>query len=174
MIKIHLLEDEKTPVSIAIYKSTPMSATQINLNGTMSGNMHVYPLIVQYEDTDAGGVVYHSNYLNYAERGRSAFLRTIGIDLHNYLKEERKTILISKIEVDYLTSARLNHCLIVETTVTNIGKVRLNLEQIIKNQEDGHIFARFQVQAVWVELDKGARRLPDFMREKLKIAEVEK
>ena len=174
MIKIHLLEDEKTPVSIAIYKSTPMSATQINLNGTMSGNMHVYPLIVQYEDTDAGGVVYHSNYLNYAERGRSAFLRTIGIDLHHYLKEERKTILISKIEVDYLTSARLNHCLIVETTVTNIGKVRLNLEQIIKNQEDGHIFARFQVQAVWVELDKGARRLPDFMWEKLKIAEVEK
>ena len=174
MIKIHLLEDEKTPVNIAIYKSTPMSATQINLNGTMSGNMHVYPLIVQYEDTDAGGVVYHSNYLNYAERGRSAFLRTIGIDLHHYLKEERKTILISKIEVDYLTSARLNHCLIVETTVTNIGKVRLNLEQIIKNQEDGHIFARFQVQAVWVELDKDARRLPDFMREKLKIAEVEK
>ena len=174
MIKIHLLEDEKTPVSIAIYKSTPMSATQINLNGTMSGNMHVYPLIVQYEDTDAGGVVYHSNYLNYAERGRSAFLRTIGIDLHHYLKEERKTILISKIEVDYLTSARLNHCLIVETAVSDIGKVRLNLEQIIKNQEDGHIFARFQVQAVWVELDKGARRLPDFMREKLKIAEVEK
>ena len=174
MIKIHLLEDEKTPVSIAIYKSTPMSATQINLNGTMSGNMHVYPLIVQYEDTDAGGVVYHSNYLNYAERGRSAFLRTIGIDLHHYLKEERKTILISNIQVDYLTSARLNQCLIVETTVTNIGKVRLNLEQIIKNEEDGHIFARLQVQAVWVELDKGARRLPDFMREKLKIAEVEK
>ena len=101
-------------------------------------------------------------------------MRTIGIDLHNYLKEERNTILISKIEVDYLTSARLNHCLIVETTVTNIGKVRLNLEQIIKNREDGHIFARLQVQAVWVELDKGARRLPDFMREKLKIAEVEK
>ena len=174
MIKIHLLEDEKTSVSIAIYKSTPMSATQINLNGTMSGNMHVYPLIVQYEDTDAGGVVYHSNYLNYAERGRSAFLRTIGIDLHHYLKEERKTILISKIEVDYLTSARLNHCLIVETTVTNIGKVRLNLEQIIKNEEDGHIFARLQVQAAWVELDKGARRLPDCMREKSKIAKVDK
>ena len=151
-----------------------MSATQISLNGSMLGNKHFYPLIVQYEDTDASGVVYHSNYLNYAERGRSAFLRTIGIDLHSYLKDERKTILISKIEVDYLTSARLNHCLIVETSFTNIGKVRLNLEQIIKNQEDGHIFARLQVQAVWVELDKGARRLPNFMREKLKIAEVEK
>ena len=174
MIKSHLFEDEKNPVSLAIYKSIPMSATQISLNGSMSGNKHFYPFIVQYEDTDAGGVVYHSNYLNYAERGRSAFLRTIGIDLHHYLKEERKTILISKIEVDYLTSARLNHCLIVETTVTNIGKVRLNLEQIIKNQEDGHIFARLQVQAVWVELDKGARRLPDFIREKLRNREVEK
>ncbi len=174
MIKSHLFEDEKNPVSLAIYKSIPMSATQISLNGSMSGNKHFYPFIVQYEDTDAGGVVYHSNYLNYAERGRSAFLRNIGIDLHRYLKEERKTILISKIEVDYLASARLNHCLIVETTVTNIGKVRLNLEQIIKNQEDGHIFARLQVQAVWVELDKGARRLPDFMREKLRNREVEK
>ena len=151
-----------------------MSVTDISLNGSMSGNKHFYPLIVQYEDTDAGGVVYHSNYLNYAERGRSAFLRTIGIDLYHYLKEERKTILISKIEVDYLTSARLNDRLIVETTVTNIRKVRLNLEQIIKNQEDGHIFARLQVQAVWVELDKGARRLPDFIREKLRNREVEK
>jgi len=174
VIKSHLFEDEKNPVSLAIYKSIPMSATQISLNGSMSGNKHFYPFIVQYEDTDAGGVVYHSNYLNYAERGRSAFLRTIGIDLHHYLKEERKTILISKIKVDYLTSARLNHCLIVETTVTNIGKVRLNLEQIIKNREDGHIFARLQVQAVWVELDKGARRLPDFIREKLRNREVEK
>jgi hypothetical protein len=74
--KSHLFEDEKNPVSLAIYKSIPMSATQISLNGSMSGNKHFYPLIVQYEDTDAGGVVYHSNYLNYAERGRSAFCVT--------------------------------------------------------------------------------------------------
>ena len=146
----------------------------MSLNGSMTGNKHFYPLIVQYEDTDAGGVVYHSNYLNFAERGRSAFLRTIGIDLHSYLKEHRKTILISKIEVEYLTSARLNHCLIVETSIANIGKVRLNLEQIIKNRKDGHIFARLQVQAVWVELDKGVRRLPDFLLGKLENGEVEK
>ena len=151
-----------------------MSVTEISLNGSMLGNKHFYPLIVQYEDTDASGIVYHSNYLNYAERGRSAFLRSLGVDLHFYLKNERKTILISKIAIDYLTSARLNHCLIVETSVNNIGKVRLNLEQIIKNQKDGHIFARLQVQAVWVELDKGARRLPDFLVEKLEIGVVEK
>ena len=153
-------------------KSIRMSATEISLNGSMLGNKHFYPLIVQYEDTDAGGVVYHSNYLNYAERGRSAFLRSIGIDLHFYLKEERKTILISKIAIDYLTSARLNHCLTVETSVYDIGKVRLNLEQIIRNQEDGHIFARLQVHAVWADLDKGVRRLPDFLVKKLKVGKV--
>ena len=151
-----------------------MSITEISLNGGMLGNKHFYPLIVQYEDTDASGIVYHSNYLNYAERGRSAFLRSLGVDLHFYLKDERKTILISKIAIDYLTSARLNHCLTVETSVYNIGKVRLNLEQIIRNQEDGHIFARLQVQAVWVELDKGVRRLPDFLLGKLENGEVEK
>ena len=145
-----------------------MDPIEISLNGSMSGNKHCYPLIVQYEDTDAGGVVYHSNYLNYAERGRSAFLRHIGIDLYSYLKNERKTILISRIEVDYMTSACLNQYITVETCIINVGKVKLNLEQIIRNQEDGHIFARLQVQAVWVELDKGVRRLPNFLLEKLK------
>ena len=163
-------EDKKTciPLFLIYYGSIFMDPIEISLNGSMSRNKHFYPLIVQYEDTDAGGVVYHSNYLNYAERGRSAFLRHIGIDLYSYLKNERKTILISRIEVDYMTSARLNQYIKVETSVINIGKVKLNLEQIIRNQVDGHIFARLQVQAVWVELDKGVRRLPKFLLEKLK------
>ena len=156
------------PLFLIYYGSIFMDPIEISLNGSMSGNKHFYPLVVQYEDTDAGGVVYHSNYLNYAERGRSAFLRHIGIDLYSYLKNERKTILISRIEVDYMTSARLNQYITVETSVLNIGKVKLNLEQIIRNQVDGHIFARLQVQAVWVELDKGVRRLPNFLLEKLK------
>ena len=144
-----------------------MNGKKTNLNGTISGKKHSYPLIVQYEDTDAGGIVYHSNYLNYAERARSAFLRCLGIDLYSYLKIEERTILISRIEVDYLTSARLNNQLYVETSIIEIEKVRLKLAQIIKNQKNGHIFARLQVHAVWVELEKGVRRLPKFLIEKL-------
>ena len=144
-----------------------MDGIKNNLNGSISAKKHSYPLIVQYEDTDAGGIVYHSNYLNYAERGRSAFLRCLGIDLYSYLKNERRTILISRIEVDYLTSARLNNQLNIETSIIEIGKIRLKLAQIIKNQKNGHIFARLQVHAVWVELDKGVRRLPEFLIEKL-------
>ena len=71
-----------------------------------------------------------------------------------------------------MASARLNQSIMVETSFINIGKVRLNLEQIIKNQVDGHIFARLQVQAVWVELDKGLRRLPNFLLEKLEKINV--
>ncbi len=144
-----------------------MDKIKTNLNGTISEKKHFYPLIVQYEETDAGGIVYHSNYLNYAERGRSAFLRCLGINLQNYLRDKKNTTLITRIEVDYLTSARLNDRLYVETSVFDIGKIRLKLEQIIKNQENGHIFARLQVHAVWVDLEKGVRRLPDFLIEKL-------
>ncbi len=144
-----------------------MGELEINLNGNIADKKHLYTLIVQYEDTDAGGVVYHSNYLNYAERGRSAFLRCLGIDLNKYLKDEGKTILITRIEIDYLASAQLNNYLIVETSICKIGKTRLDLTQIIKKKEDGHIFARLQVQAVWVELNKGARRLPQFLIKKL-------
>ena len=144
-----------------------MDGIKTNLNGIISAKIHFYPLIVQYEDTDAGGVVYHSNYLNFAERGRSAFLRCLGIDLHSYLKDEEKTILISRIEVDYLTPAQLNDQIYVQTSIIEIGKITVKIEQIIKNQENGHIFARLQVHAVWVDLKKGVRRLPKFLIEKL-------
>ena len=94
-------------------------------------------------------------------------MRCLGIDLNKYLKDEGKTILITRIEIDYLASAQLNNYLTVETSICKIGKTRLDLTQIIKKKEDGHIFARLQVQAVWVELNKGARRLPQFLIKKL-------
>ena len=144
-----------------------MDEVKTNLNGTIFDKKHLYPLIVQYEDTDTGGIVYHSNYLNYAERGRSAFLRCLGINLDTYLKNEGRTFLISRVEVDYLTSARLNNHLYVETSFVKFGKIRLKLEQNIKNQKNGHIFARLQVHAVWVDLKKGVKRMPKLLIEKL-------
>ena len=57
-----------------------------DLAGRMNGKTHVLPVRVYYEDTDFSGVVYHANYLRYCERGRSDFLRLIGVshsELHN-------------------------------------------------------------------------------------------
>ena len=67
-----------------------MDRINSSLNGIISAKKHLYPLIVQFEDTDAGGIVYHANYLNYAERGRSAFLRCLGINLQEHLKMKEK------------------------------------------------------------------------------------
>ena len=66
-----------------------------------------------------------------------------------------------------MASAQLNNYITVETSICKIGKTRLDLRQIIKKNQNGHIFARLQVQAVWVELNKGARRLPQFLIKKL-------
>ena len=60
-----------------------------SLDGAMAGPSHHYPMIVQYEDTDAGGIVYHANYVKFAERGRSALLRLCGINLQHYSRRHK-------------------------------------------------------------------------------------
>ena len=59
-----------------------MKAEKIDLetvmNGWLEDDAHIYPLMVQYEDTDAAGIVYHANYINFAERARTALLRCMG------------------------------------------------------------------------------------------------
>ena len=59
-----------------------------HLDGWIDGTKHSYYLRVQYEDTDVGGITYHAQYLAFAERARSAFLRLMGIDQSALLSED--------------------------------------------------------------------------------------
>ena len=69
---------------------------QINdqLDGVLDGRKHDYHLRVQYEDTDAGGIVYHAQYLAFAERARSAWLRCLGIDQPRLLSEDQQAFIV--------------------------------------------------------------------------------
>ncbi len=78
---------------------------------------HSIDIRVYYEDTDAGGIVYHSQYLNFAERARTEFLRNIGFqcsDIHDRLG---LLFVVRKIEIDYIKTAYLDDLLHIETTV---------------------------------------------------------
>ena len=55
------------------------------MDGWVEGDEHIYPLAVQYEDTDAAGIVYHANYISYAERGRTALLRLMGVNMNTLI-----------------------------------------------------------------------------------------
>lgn len=134
------------------------------LDGQMQAGDHLYPLQVQYEDTDAGAIVYHSNYLNYAERGRSAYLRLHGIELADWLDQAGETFVIRHIGVEFVAPARLGDRLVVRSGLRRVTAARAEISQIIENAANGHIFARLLVEGVWVRLGTGPRRFPAEVR----------
>ena len=87
---------------------------QINdpLDGVLGGRKHDYHLRVQYEDTDAGGIVYHAQYLAFAERARSAWLRCLGIDQPRLLSEDQQAFVVRHIDIDFVWAASLGLSLI--------------------------------------------------------------
>ncbi len=147
------------------FRATALPAGLLDqLDGQMQGRDHLYPLLAQYEDTDAGGIVYHSAYLNYAERGRSAFLRLHGIALADWLDQAGQTIVVRQLNITYEAPARLGNRILVRSALRRITPVRAEISQIIENAEDGHIFARLLVEGVWVAVGQGACRMPAEIR----------
>lgn len=97
--------------------------------------MFVYELRVFYEDTDAGGVVYHANYLKFMERARSEWLRACGFDVARIQQELKIIFVVMRMEIDYKSPARLGDWLQVRTEVIKLGKVGMSLKQSIYNRD---------------------------------------
>ncbi len=82
---------------------------------------HRYTLRVYYEDTDAGGVVYHATYLRFAERARTEALRDLGIPHAELVEQYGLMFMVRRIKVDYLRPARLDESLVVVTEPLAVG-----------------------------------------------------
>lgn len=94
------------------------------------------PIRVYYEDTDAGGVVYHSTYLNFMERARTEWMFARGINLNDYAATEQKMFVVKSIQVDYKKPAHLCDDLVVETTIAKLTATRVYFQQLIYRQEE--------------------------------------
>lgn len=95
---------------------------------------HRYPIRVYYEDTDAGGVVYHATYLRFAERARTEALRDLGIP-HSELAERFGVMfMVRRLEVDYVRSARVDESLKVVTETLAVGGATVLLRQDIQGE----------------------------------------
>jgi acyl-CoA thioester hydrolase len=98
--------------------------------------MHEWPVRIYYEDTDSGGVVYHSNYLKYMERARTEWLRSLGIDQVELKKIFSVMFVVKELAIKYLKPAKFDDEIIVQTKVTKNKNCSLNLTQkIIRNKE---------------------------------------
>ena len=89
------------------------------------------PVRVYYEDTDMAGIVYYANYLRYIERGRSEWVRAIGLDQNRMKDEDGIVFAVRRVEADYLSPARLDDELTVETWVEDLGAARMVMGQSV-------------------------------------------
>ena len=92
---------------------------------------HRFPVRVYYEDTDAGGIVYYANYLKFAERARTEWLREVAGDAATAPKPGGLLFVVRRCEVDYLLPARLDDVIAVETRVIGHAGATIDLEQVV-------------------------------------------
>lgn len=90
--------------------------------------MHSFPVRIYYEDTDLAGIVYYANYLKFIERARSEWLRELGVD-QNALKAAGLVFVVRRLEADYLSPARFDDLVHVETALHALGPARIVLDQ---------------------------------------------
>lgn len=120
---------------------------------------HQYNLTVFYEDTDAGGVVYHSRYLNFAERARTTWLHELGITNTNALEKFGVYFAVKKAEVDYHRPAKLEDALTIATSIHTTSKATITFEQLIKR--DDELLVTLHITIVAMTPDGRPARLPD-------------
>ena len=90
---------------------------------------HRYALRVYYEDTDAGGIVYHAGYLRFAERARTEALRDMGIPHAEMVERFGVMFVVRTLTIDYLRAARLDDSLTVITSAQEVGGASVLLRQ---------------------------------------------
>ena len=134
----------------------------------MSAIAHSFPLSVYYEDTDAAGMVYHANYLKFAERGRSEMLRSLGFGHRRLGSEDGVGFAVRRCSIDYLSPARLEDALVVETMLAGVGAATLSVRQQIRR--DGELLADLDILVACVGSDGRPRRLPSALRAVLSSA----
>lgn len=142
-----------------------------DLAGRLSGQGHVLPVRVYYEDTDFTGIVYHAAYLKFMERGRSDFLRLCGIH-HSELEAGRYgeplVFAVRHMELDFLKPSRIDDVLEIVTTCEEARGARLRLSQTVRRQDDVLLSAHVEIAVI----SRGGkpRRLPGEIAARLSAA----
>ncbi len=130
---------------------------------------YAYPVRVYFENTDAGGVVYHAEYLKFLERARTEWLRHLGFDHQALARNHRVVFVVTQMAIDFMKPARLDDNLAVGVQLESLGKVRSVFAQEIRREEDLLVRAKVTVACVTGEHFKPAE-IPDALRRKMQAS----
>lgn len=123
------------------------------------------PVRVYYQDTDAGGVVYHSTYLNFMERARYEWLRELDLDINSLIKVHKIVFMIRSLNIEYFKPALLDDLLHVTVQATELGRTRIAISQQILRDHVTLASATTQVVCVGADTLKLVS-LPEPLRHK--------
>ena len=130
------------------------------------GQYHRLPIRVYFEDTDAGGVVYHASYVRFCERGRTDFLRLLGVEARQLISGEASNepaaFVVRRMTLDFKRPARMDDLLVVETRVKELGGASVTLNQVVSR--DGRAVFEADVVVVLVSVAGKPLRLSDAIR----------
>ena len=133
-----------------------------DLSGRIEGERHILPVRVYFEDTDFSGLVYHVSYLRWCERGRSDFLRLLGVSHADLIAPaedaEPAAFVVRRLEIDYLRPARIDDVLEVATVCAEIGGAHILLNQEITR--NGTRLCKLLVKVVLIGRSGKPMRLP--------------
>jgi acyl-CoA thioester hydrolase len=121
---------------------------------------------VYYQHTDAGGVVYHGNYLDFMECARTELLQSLGFDLGMLARRDHLLFMVHSAQIAYHKPARLNDMLTVTARVARIGRARLVFAQSVRRAEATLVTAELTLACVDARTQK-AVGVPDAIRNKL-------
>ena len=135
------------------------------MNHEQKPNAFTIPVRVYYEDTDAGGVVYYANYLKFLERCRTEWLRAIGHEQGDLLRDPGIAFVVRSVSLEYLKPARLDESLSVGLEVEKITKSQIFFRQHIRR-------ANPAVDGGWEELLSGKIQIICVNAELMKITSI--
>lgn len=112
------------------------------------------PIRVYYEDTDTGGVVYHSNYLNFMERARTEWLRSFGFEQDELRRRDGVIFAVSAVNIAFRRPARFNELLAVTVEVARRGAASLTLAQEVRRADE--VLASAEVRIACIDAERFA------------------
>ena len=136
------------------------------LSGWIKQGVHYLPVRLYYEDTDAGGIVYHANYLRYAERARTEMLRLVGVDQSRMRREQGLAFAVRDCALDFKRPARLDDLIEVRSFLTEMTAATVSARQGFWRGEE--LLVRLDVRVVCISAPAKAVRIPAPIRAALK------
>ena len=142
--------------------------SRIAIKPTLQPELFTYsfPVRVYYENTDAGGVVYHAEYLKFLERARTEWLRHLGFDHQALSRNHRVAFIVASLVADFLKPARLDDTLDVSVQLESVGKVRCIFVQEVRREDEVLVKAKLTVACVTGETFRPVE-IPEALRKKM-------